>query len=107
MLKPKMKFIKKIQLRNFKRFNDFKVEFDPELNLLIGDNESGKSSILTAIDIAISGSRSKVETIGLDSLFNQDIVQNFLASAKKFENLPILIVEVYLNEQNNPDLNGK
>lgn len=102
-----MKIIKKIKLCNFKRFKTFSVDFDNKRNLLIGDNEAGKSSILSAIDIVLSGSRSKVETIGLDSLFNLQIIQNFLKSDKKFENLPKLFIEVYLNEQNNFDLNGK
>jgi len=102
-----MKIIKKIKLLNFKRFQTFSVDFDDNLNLLIGDNESGKSSILSAIDIVLSGSRSKVETIGLDSLFNSETIQNFLKSDKKFKNLPRLFIEVYLNEQNNFDLNGK
>jgi putative ATP-dependent endonuclease of the OLD family len=57
-----MSYIKKIRLLNFKKFDKFEVDFDPKLNLLIGDNEAGKSTILTAIDLAISGSRNKVET---------------------------------------------
>lgn len=102
-----MKIIEKIKLHNFKRFQDFTVKFNPEINLLIGDNEAGKSSILSAIDIVLSGSRSKIETLGLDSLFNIQIIENFLAPDKKYAELPTLSIELYLNEQNNPDLNGK
>jgi putative ATP-dependent endonuclease of OLD family len=102
-----MKIIKKIKLHNFKRFQNFSVEFDDKLNLLIGDNESGKSSILLAIDIVLSGSRSKIETIGLDNIFNLKTIQDFLASEKRYQDLPKLFVEVYLNDQNNIDLNGK
>ncbi len=102
-----MKTIKKIKLFNFKRFNELEVEFDETINLLIGDNEAGKSSILLALDLVLSGSRSKVETIGLSNLFNATVVNDFLNGTKKFNQLPCLTVEVYLNEQNNPDLNGK
>lgn len=102
-----MAVIKKIKLHNFKRFQDFSVELDEKINLLIGDNESGKSSILSAIDIVLSGSRTKVETTGLDSLFNSDIIQTFLASDRKIENLPQLFVELYLDEQDNVELNGR
>ncbi len=56
-----LKTITKIKIKNFKKFTDFSVEFDDSINLLIGDNESGKSTILSAIDIVLSGSRSKVE----------------------------------------------
>lgn len=102
-----MSVIKKIKLCNFKRFQDFSLEFDKKINLLIGDNEAGKSSILSAIDIVLSGSRNKVDAIGLDSIFNAEIIQQFLNSEKKLANLPQLFIELYLDEQNNPDLNGK
>ena len=94
-----MKYIKKIKLLNFKRFQDITIEFDPSLNLLIGDNEAGKSSVLSAIDIVLSGSKSKIETIGIENLFNVNVVNEFLVSDKRYQNLPIIYVEVYLSEQ--------
>lgn len=102
-----MKIIEKIKIKNFGRFKEFSLGFDKSLNILIGDNESGKSTILSAIDIVLSGSRSKVENYGIDHLFNTDIIEDFLASEKKYEKLPILYVELYLNEQGNKDLDGK
>ena len=103
-----MKTIKRIKLKNYKRFPEFTAEFNDQINLLIGDNEAGKSSILTAIDLVISGSTSKIQSIGLESLFNANVIKEFLAAdEKKYENLPELYIELYLNEQNNPDLNGK
>lgn len=102
-----MRIIEKIKLCNFKRFQDFSVSFDTDLNILIGDNEAGKSTILSAIDIVLSGSRSKVEAVGLDNLFNSYVIQKFLASDKKYEDLPRLFAEVYLNEQDDPYFNGK
>jgi predicted ATP-dependent endonuclease of OLD family len=102
-----MKIVEKIKIKNFGRFKEFSVEFDKSLNLLIGDNEAGKSTILSAIDMVLSGSRSKVENYGLDHLFNTDIIDAFLASDKKYENLPALYVELYLNDQFNKDLDGK
>lgn len=101
------KVITYVKLENFKRFQEFSLELQPERNLLIGDNESGKSSILQAIDLVLSGSRSKVETSGLESLMNIEAVGGFLAGDREYGKLPKLQVEVYLNEQNNPDLNGR
>lgn len=102
-----MKVLQRIKLMNFKRFENLDSNLDRSLNLLIGDNESGKSTILLALDLVLSGSRGKVEGIGLESLFNTEAVSRFLGSEKRLEDLPILFVEVYLNEQNDPDLNGK
>jgi len=102
-----MKCISKIKLKNFKRFEAFSCAFEPDLNLLVGDNEAGKSSILTAIDVVFSGSRSKIETLGLDCLFNQQVIDDFLASDKAYAKLPEMFVELYLNEQENMDLEGE
>lgn len=102
-----IKYIEKLKLHNFCRFKDLTIEFDKTLNLLIGDNEAGKSTILSAIDIVLSGSRSKIETYGLDSLFNTTVISNFLSSDKKIENLPTLYIELYLNNQNNKEIDGR
>jgi len=57
----------------------------------------------------LSGSRNKVETLGLESLFNTDVIEEFLSSEKniKYEKLPKLCVELYFNEQDNHRLCGK
>ena len=102
-----MRYITKLKLKNFKRFSTFSVEFGDNINILIGDNESGKSSLIEAINIILSGSRSKVETIGLENIFNSNAIASFLASDKKIENLPTLLIEAYFNEQNNFELSGK
>ncbi|MCG7961967.1 MAG: AAA family ATPase [Candidatus Thiodiazotropha taylori] len=101
-----MSYIKKVKLQNFKKFTSFETELDPSLNILVGENEAGKSSILSAINLVLSGSRHQVETIGLDKLFNVDVIDNFLSSDKNYEDLPVLYAELYLDEQNNPDLKG-
>ena len=102
-----MKSIRKIKLQNFKRFRTFEVDFDPSMNILIGDNESGKSTILSALNLVLSGSRSKVEATGLESLFNVESIIEFMASERKYANLPVLFVEVYLNEQHDEFTYGK
>jgi putative ATP-dependent endonuclease of the OLD family len=102
-----MKHIQKIKLQNFKRFKSLSIDFDPGINILIGDNESGKSSILSAINLVLSGSKSKIETIGLESIFNSEVIIDFLKTEKSYTKLPVLFIEVFFNEQHNVDLNGK
>ena len=44
--------IKKIQFLNFKGFINQQISgLDKGLNILIGDNDTGKSSVLLAIDL--------------------------------------------------------
>lgn len=102
-----MKYIEKIKLHNFKRFPDVEVELNKCLNVFIGENEAGKSSILTAISLVLTASRTQVETIGLERLMNVDIVQRFLDSDRSYDNLPILYVELYLNDHDDFRLEGK
>ncbi|MFT6072868.1 MAG: putative ATP-dependent endonuclease of OLD family, partial [Alphaproteobacteria bacterium] len=103
-----MRKIKKIILKNFKKFQSLEIDFNEHYNILIGDNEAGKSSILTAIDLVLSGSRSKIENFGLENLFNIDVIQDFLASPQKdISNLPTLEIELYFCEMDNFELCGK
>ena len=49
-------YIKKVHIENFKRFHkSFDIEFNQGINIIVGDNESGKSTILEAIYLALSG----------------------------------------------------
>lgn len=98
--------INKIQLVNFKKFyGKNEICFNDKINIIIGDNETGKSTILQAIDIVCNGSRTKVENIGLNNLFNERIINEFLESDRK--KFPIMEIDLFLNEDNIERLNGK
>jgi putative ATP-dependent endonuclease of OLD family len=99
--------IKKIKLHNFKRFSDYVIEPNKEINILVGDNEVGKSSILEAIDIVSSGNIRRVESLGLDKLINIDAVKKFNSESRTFDNLPILSVELFLLGDFDYTMNGK
>ena len=100
--------IEKIKLKNFKKFRGEKtITFNKEINVFIGDNEAGKSTILTAIDIVLSGSQGKVDMIGLENIFNVDEINDFLKGDREYNNLPELYIEIYLEDTGNSDLNGE
>ncbi|HBN9565029.1 AAA family ATPase [Pseudomonas aeruginosa] len=101
-----MPAIKKIVVKNFKSLEDLTLEFDPERNVLIGDNETGKSSVLLALDLVLSASRSRVETIGYEALLNQGAVQKFLAGPATLDLLPVVIVDVFLDEGDDQGFHG-
>lgn len=46
--------IHSIEVRNFRRFERFFIDFHPEMTVLVAPNGQGKSSILDAISIAVS-----------------------------------------------------
>lgn len=51
-------YIRKIKIDNFRNFNDFTIEFNKGLNVIVGANNSGKTGLLYAIrllkDLSIS-----------------------------------------------------
>jgi len=101
--------IKKIQLKNFK---GFKAKTIPNLhagvNVLIGDNDTGKSTILLAIDLALGANPNRVESIGFDKLFNINVVQEFLGkSERSFADLPSFEIDLYINDRSNENFVGE
>jgi putative ATP-dependent endonuclease of OLD family len=90
-----LKTIKKLVLKNFKRFQNLELDFDSNMNLLIGDNEAGKSTILLAVDLIISANITKVESIGLETLFNKECICQFKSGNRDIENLPEILIEIY------------
>ena len=98
--------ITKIKLHNFKRFRDLELDVNPDINILIGDNESGKSTVLQAIDLVARGSHTRVENIGLDRLFNIDVMEEFKSGGSDMDALPDMYVELYLEGRPDEWLEG-
>lgn len=99
--------IRRLKIINFKKFyGEIDVNFNEDLNIIIGDNEAGKSTILLALDLVLSGSKSKINTIGLENIFNSRIIKEFMEGNRAYNDLPIIYIELYLNETGNFDLNG-
>lgn len=70
-------FITEIRLHNFKIFKNATIRCNKDVNIFIGDNATGKSSILRAIDLVLSGSATKVLSFGLESIMNAEIVSEW------------------------------
>jgi len=94
-------------LKNFKKLRDFDVSFDDKLNILAGGNEAGKSSILQAIDIALSSSRSKVDALGIETIFSAQAISEFLGGDRNVANLPVLHIEVYFKGLGDQEFDGR
>lgn len=50
-------YLHTLQIKNFRRLEDFTIEFNDGLNLLVGENDCGKSSIIDAIKL-VTGTQS-------------------------------------------------
>jgi len=58
----KIVIISKLHLMNFRNFASKKIEFDPKLTVIIGQNGSGKSNILEAIGLMAATRLRRVDT---------------------------------------------
>lgn len=99
--------IRKVVLSNFKRFTSLTVELSSDINIFAGDNEAGKSTVMSAIDLTLSASRSRIENLGIEALLCKDAIQAFFKSPKKLADLPEMFVELYFTDGTDPDLKGK
>src|SRR3989339_1644750 len=95
--------ISKIVIQNFKIFDNFSLELNEDINIIVGDNESGKSTILEAINLAltrkINGRPIEVELSPF--YFNKKCVNAYFNALKNSENppLPKVIIELYFTER--------
>lgn len=104
--------IEKVIIKNFKKFKGpFEIRFKENINLLVGDNESGKSTILEAIHVALTGMyagrniRNQLSTY----LFNKEAVEEYLTSAKNGHPIvppPEIMIELYLKSGTLPEYEG-
>lgn len=96
--------IKKVIIENFKCFKGrFELELKAGINILVGNNETGKSTILEAIHLALSGIfRGKVIRGNLSQyIFNYDVVSQFLNNVNcgKATQSPYILIELYMDEE--------
>lgn len=98
--------IKKLFIQNYKIFDHFDLELDSDLNIFVGDNEAGKSTVLEAINLALTKRLNGrlIEYELTPYLFNSECVDEYLKSLKdgKPAQLPEIIIELYLDAA--PDL---
>ena len=94
--------IKRIIIKNYKSFKDFNLEFTDDCNIIVGDNEAGKSTLLEAINLALTfqlnGRNIAYELSPF--LFNKDIVSDYIEKLRKKEKIepPKILIELYLKD---------
>lgn len=94
--------ISKVVIKNLRRFEAAEIEFSSGLNVLVGDNEAGKSTLLEAINLALTKRWTGrfFEQEFSHHFITTSIALAFVSEAKAGRNPqpPELIVEVYFND---------
>ncbi|MED1746655.1 ATP-dependent nuclease [Brevibacillus borstelensis] len=94
--------IKKVKIENFKCFKgEFILELRSGLNVLVGNNEAGKTTILEAIHLALTGllNGKHIKNELTQYLFNNGIIKEYLDDLEqgKNPNLPYVLIEIYIS----------
>lgn len=97
-----MKYLKRMRIYGFKKFKTFDIEFNKDTNILIGDNESGKSTILDAINLVLTQKYKNCDKYIVKELLNADIVSKFKLGSK-VENLPFIQIDLELQLDDVPN----
>ena len=91
--------IQKAIIKNYKVLSDCEFEFNEGLNILVGDNDVGKSTLLEAIEIALQATlRGKpISSVIVPALFSQDCQQEYLQGDRSEASLPEILIELFLS----------
>lgn len=90
-----MNYIKSLHIEGFKKFTSLDVEFNEHMNILAGENEAGKSTILDAIKTVLNQQYRNADKSVLRDLFNTKMVAAFKAEPS-VRTLPRIYIEVEL-----------
>lgn len=97
-----MQYIKKLKIRGFKKFKSLNVEFNPNVNILVGENGAGKTTILEAIKIVLNQQYKNADKSILEDLFNSDEINKFRNSHSE-KDLPRILIEIEFSLDENKD----
>ena len=92
--------VNSMRLINFKKFKDQVFDFNDDVNIFVGDNNAGKSTVLEALEIVLNF-QHRGRPFGNElspDLFNKETVAKFLSSAKSIADLPELVIEAYMSK---------
>ena len=95
--------ITKVVIKNYRCLKDTTVDLNAHLNILVGNNECGKSTFLEAVNLALSGllNGRSVHTELHAHLFNAEITREYILSLKATpKSPPTILIELYLDDVN-------
>lgn len=90
-----MSYIKELYINGFKKFNDLRISFNKNINIIVGENERGKSTILEAIDIVINQRYRNTDKYIIRELLSREQIEKF-KKKPTVSNLPKIYIEVEL-----------
>lgn len=94
--------ITKVLVRNYRKLREFGLILNDGLNVLVGNNDTGKSTLIEAVNLALTGrpsGRSLAEGMS-PYLFNQETTDEYVEALARDvpATPPTLVIEVYFGD---------
>ena len=103
--------IDKLIIKNYKIFSTVKIFMNNDVNIFVGENDSGKTTILEALSLVLTG---KVNGVNINSilsidLFNADTRKEFKEHIEKNQvcEPPSIVIEAYFSDPKDDDVETK
>ena len=91
-----MNYIKSLHIEGFKKFKNLDVQFNEHMNIIVGENEAGKSTILDALTTVLNQQYRNADKSILRDLFNVQMVKEFKDNPS-VKTLPKICIELELS----------
>jgi len=104
--------ITKVHIENFKTFKDsFKLTLNKGVNILVGNNEAGKSTIIEAIHLALTGLHNGkyLKNELSQYVFNNEVVAEYIQGLEQgntAQPLPHILIEVFIEGEDIAEFEG-
>ena len=103
--------IDRIKICNFKSYKGiFELKLNKGLNILVGNNETGKSTILEAIHLALTGMYGgrNIRNELSQYLFNREVIAEYIESVNRGTPLspPEILIEIFFEGSLSPEFEG-
>lgn len=106
-----MAVIRKVIIQNYKQFKNLSIDFNPDVNIIVADNENGKSTLFEAIHLALSGKINNKPLLQelTPYLFNIECIKEYIQQLKDTTSQdvilpPSLLIELYFQDEDNDEL---
>jgi predicted ATPase/5S rRNA maturation endonuclease (ribonuclease M5) len=95
--------IKKIAIQNYRLFRSFGLSFSPGINTLVGANDSGKSTLIEAVSLALTGrlnGRPLAQELS-PYLINMDATAEYIAGIREGRRPipPSIVIDLFLEDE--------
>jgi putative ATP-dependent endonuclease of the OLD family len=101
--------IRRIAVRNYRLFRALDLDLSPGMNILVGRNDTGKSTLIEAMTLALTGrlhGRAFEQELS-PHLLNRDATLEYVTTLRSGRTLPTppaIVIEVYLDDADSAEI---